>query len=86
MFLKDGFEMRQITMIIFSDFIPPLYFIPSFLQLSRMQNNLHDPDESMAVTSVSYPNSAAANQSGIKVLKTFANTYTHNFDKENKTI
>jgi len=33
--------------------------------LSRMQNNLHDPDESMAVTSVSYPNSAAANQSGI---------------------
>ena len=53
-----------------------------------MQNNLHDPDESMAVTSVSYPNSAAANQSGIKVLKTFANTYTHNFDndKENKTI
>ena len=85
MFLK-GFEMRQITKIIFSYFIPPLNFIPSFLQLSRMQNNLHDPDESMAVTSVSYPNSAAANQSGIKVLKTFANTYTHNFDKENKTI
>ena len=71
MFLK-GFEMRQITKIIFSYFIPPQYFIPSFLQLSRMQNNLHDPDESMAVTSVSYPNSAAANQSGIKVLKTFA--------------
>ena len=38
------------------------------LQLSRMQNNLHDPDESMAVTSVSYPNSAA-NQSGINFWK-----------------
>ena len=30
-----------------------------FLQLSRLQNNLQDPDDSTVLTSMSYPNSAA---------------------------